>query len=333
MSSAPPPRPVELRLRAALDAAAAGSSRSALAASVQRLIERYRSDFAASTPILASTAEVLAYATYRMPATLAACRNMVQHSAFHLPPIGSVVDLGGGTGAAAWAVLAQWPQARVTVLDQVGEALALGRRLRAEEDGAVDFVAWRVGAEVPAADLVTVSYVFSELTENVQRDLVSAAARVAQKAVAIVEPGTPAGHRRILAAREVLLSAGWRVVAPCPHQDACPLRDPDWCHFSARVERSSLHRQLKGGELGHEDEKFSYVVAVPGDAGAADAAEVSAGADPVGARILRHPVKRKGLVEFQVCRPDGTAGRAVVTKRQGAAYKRARDARWGDTLS
>jgi len=332
MPSAVPQRPVELRLRDALDAAAVGAPRAPLAASVRRLIERYRAGGAASAPILSNPTEVLAYAVYRMPATLAACRSMVRHSAFRLPDVESVVDLGGGTGAAAWAILSEWPDAKITVLDQVGDALALGRELASGESADVEFAPWRADAAVPPADLVTVSYVLSELTPDAQRSLVTAAVGAARRAVAIVEPGTPSGCARILAARSVLLAAGWRIVAPCPHQDSCPLREPDWCHFSARVERSSLHRQVKGGDLGHEDEKFSYVVAVRDGADAEDGASGAAdGAVGGGARILRHPVKRKGLVELQLCRPDGTATRQVVTKRQGASYKRARDVHWGDT--
>lgn len=316
-----PTRPLDLRLRDALDAAAAGAPRAPLAASVDRLIGRYREGGAASAPILGGPTDVLAYALYRMPATLAACSNMLRHSAFRLPEVSTVTDVGGGTGAAAWAAQEQWPEARVTVLDQVAEALQLGRRLRAAEAGAVNFERWQAGSPMPSADLVTVSYVLSELSPVAQQELVTAAISAAGRAVAIIEPGTPSGHQRILAARHALLDAGWQVIAPCPHQLECPVKQPDWCHFSARVERSSVHRQLKGGELGHEDEKFSYVVAVPGDA---DVPEVGS------ARILRHPVKRKGLVELQLCRPEGTAGRGAVTKRQGASYKEARDVRWGD---
>lgn len=316
-------RPLDLRLRDALEAAAAGVSRAPLAASVDRLIGRYRQGGAASAPILGTAADVLAYALYRMPATLAACSNMFRHSAFHLPEVKTVTDLGGGTGAAAWAVHDQWPDARIAVLDQVGEALQLGRQLRAAESGSVEFTRWQAGSPAPAADLVTVSYVLSELDPSAQDRLMRAAIGAAKRAVAIIEPGTPRGHQRILSARQALLDAGWDVVAPCPHQAECPVRQPDWCHFSARVERSSVHRQLKGGELGHEDEKFSYVVAVPVGA---DESSV----DDHSARVLRHPVKRKGLVELQLCRPDGSARREVVTKRHGAAYKEARDVRWGD---
>ncbi|GGB29709.1 rRNA methyltransferase [Flexivirga endophytica] len=297
--------------------------RGPLAASVERLIGRYREGGAAKTPILAGATDVLAYALYRMPATLAACSNMLRRSAFHLPDITTVTDIGGGTGAAAWAARDQWPDASVTVLDQVVAALQLGRALHAAEPGGVDFTRWQAGSAIPAADLVTISYVLSELDQAAQSELVKAALGAAHRAVAIIEPGTPSGHGRILMARQALLDAGWQLVAPCPHQLDCPVRQPDWCHFSARVERSSMHRQLKGGELGHEDEKFSYVVAVPGGVGAPEVSDRPA-------RVLRHPGKRKGLVELQLCRPDGTASREVVTKRQGAAYKDARDVRWGD---
>ncbi len=37
------------------------------------------------------------------------------------------------------------------------------------------------------------------------------------------------------------------------------------------------------------------------------------------ARVLRHPVKRKGLVQLELCRADGTAGRELVTRRDPPA--------------
>jgi ribosomal protein RSM22 (predicted rRNA methylase) len=165
--------------------------------------------------------------------------------------------------------------------------------------------------------------VLSELAEADQASLIARAARGA-RAVAVLEPGTPDGHRRILAARDGLIAAGFTVLAPCAHQAACPIAEvKDWCHFSARVARSPLHRRLKGGDLDHEDEKFSYVVALR--------AEDAAGAGPAPGRILRHPVKRKGLVTLQVCTHDDGVVPTLVSKRQGPAYRAARDAEWGDT--
>src|SRR6185312_799620 len=72
----------------------------------------------------------------------------------------------------------------------------------------------------------------------------------------------------LLRARGTLLDAGFRIVAPCPHDLDCPwATGSDWCHFPARLPRSARHRQVKGARLGWEDEKFSYVVAIRDGAG------------------------------------------------------------------
>jgi ribosomal protein RSM22 (predicted rRNA methylase) len=140
--------------------------------------------------------------------------------------------------------------------------------------------------------------------------------------MAVVEPGTPAGYSRVLAAREALLAAGFRVVAPCPHQAPCPLREPDWCHFAVRINRSSLHRRVKGAQLGYEDEKFAYVVGIRDQL-----------PQPPPARVLRHPVTRKGLVALRLCTREGTVAPETVSKRQGDRYRAARDLVWGDPWS
>ena len=172
---------------------------------------------------------------------------------------------------------------------------------------------------LPHADLAVLSYLLGELPEGLGHAVV-AAATAAAPLVLVVEPGTPRGYAAVLAARTLLTDAGWHLLAPCPQDGTCPLarRPGDWCHFSARLDRTVLHRRLKGGRLGHEDEKFSYVLA---------------SRDPVvraAGRVLRHPVTRKGLVQLEVCRADGTAAPAVVTRRDPGAYRAARDAAWGD---
>jgi len=179
------------------------------------------------------------------------------------------------------------------------------------------------GVTLPAADLVVVSYVLGELAEAVHAPVVDAAVASAAQLVLVVEPGTPRGYGAVLAARSRLTDAGWHLLAPCPQDGACPVaaRAGDWCHFAVRLDRSALHRRVKGGRLGHEDEKFSYVLAS------------RAPVTPASGRVLRHPVTRKGLVQLEVCDSAGSAGRVVVTKRDPIAYRAARDASWGDPWS
>ncbi|MFD6423436.1 small ribosomal subunit Rsm22 family protein [Streptomyces sp. NPDC060198] len=293
---------------------------------VDRLIASYRGTTPTDAPVLRDRADVVAYAAYRMPATFEAVRavlDALREAAPEWEPA-THTDVGGGTGAASWAVAGAWDGPETTVLDWAEPALALGREL-AEAGGPPGLRAarWqraRIGAglELAPTDLVTVSYVLKELTPAARTELVDAAAAAAQ-AVVVVEPGTPDGYARVIEARDRLIAAGLTVAAPCPHSAACPIEPgTDWCHFSARVSRSSLHRQVKGGTLSHEDEKFSYVVATRFPA------------LPVAARVTRRPQIRKGQVLLELCTRDEALRRETVTKRHGALYRAARDTDWGD---
>jgi ribosomal protein RSM22 (predicted rRNA methylase) len=334
-------------LRTALNTALDGLAPRHTAQAVERLIAHYRGATPTTTPVLRDRTDVVAYAAYRMPATFEAMRAALAALVRALPAgwtPDSHADLGGGTGAAAWAVSATWGGERpVTVLDWAEPALALGRELATAHPSlrSADWQATRLGALAPPpaaraggpghpdrapvlgpAGIVTLSYVLGELSER-DRDAAVTAAAHAAGVVVIVEPGSPDGYARIMAARERLAGAGLRIAAPCPHSAGCPIEPgADWCHFSARVSRSSLHRQVKGGSLPYEDEKFSYVAAVRPSV---------AGVGPAAARVLRRPQLRKGHVLLDLCEADGSLTRTTVTKRHGTAYRAARDAAWGDS--
>ncbi|GGW31148.1 small ribosomal subunit Rsm22 family protein [Streptomyces caelestis] len=319
------PAPPAETLRAALAGLLDGLPPRQAAQAVERLIASYRGATPTDAPILRDRADVAAYAAYRMPATFEAVHSALEAFAEAVPGWvpGDHVDVGGGTGAAAWAVSATWGGKRpVTVLDWAEPALALGREI-AEADPALRDVRWqrsRIGAALTleSTDLVTVSYVLNELTAPDRTALVDAAAAAAQ-AVVIVEPGTPDGYARVIEARDRLVGTGFHVAAPCPHSAACPIAPgTDWCHFSARVSRSSLHRQVKGGSLPYEDEKFSYVAAARFPV------------TPASSRVVRRPQIRKGQVLLDLCETEPSLHRTTVTKRHGDLYKAARDADWGD---
>ncbi|MEU3438997.1 small ribosomal subunit Rsm22 family protein [Streptomyces griseoincarnatus] len=323
--NAPASLPAADSLRAALSGLLDGIPARQAGQAVERLIGHYRGATPTDAPILRDRADVAAYAAYRMPATFEAVHAALLAFADAVPgwAPGSHVDVGGGTGAAAWAVSATWGGERpVTVLDWAAPALDLGRELTAGHP-ALRGARWeraRIGSTLTLepADLVTVSYVLNELTAADRAALVDAAAGAA-RAVVIVEPGTPDGYARMIEARDRLVAAGFHVAAPCPHSASCPIAPgTDWCHFSARVSRSSLHRQIKGGTLAYEDEKFSYVAAT------------RLPVTPAPARVVRKPQIRKGQVLLDLCETDPALNRTTVTKRHGALYRAARDTDWGD---
>lgn len=328
-------------LAAAIQDSLDGAGVSDLSGGVQRLMAAYRSGAVPASPVVASGQDAAAYAAYRMPATAAATALALHQTRLSLPDWtpATLLDFGAGTGSVAWAVADQLPSIRLlTLLEQSADAIALGRAIfRTSASPVLHAAMWRAWRlpdgeaaggqdELPGADLATVSYVLGELTEPQQAAVVTLAARAAP-VVVLVEPGSPAGHRRILAARAQLMAAGYVVAAPCPHQRRCPLDTAgDWCHFGARLPRSGLHRQVKGAELAYEDEKFSYVaVARLGVLRPASDQQHPASYG----RIVRRPQQRKGLVLLDLCAPDGSIRRELVSKSQGADYREARKSSWG----
>jgi ribosomal protein RSM22 (predicted rRNA methylase) len=320
-------------LAGAVQAGLRGTGTASLPAGVQRLIGAYRSGEVPAAPVLASAREAAAYAAYRMPATAAATGAAFAQLRLALPgwAPASVLDFGAGTGGASWAVAGSLDAVRLTLLEQSAEAIRLGQAILAASGSqslaGARWRSWRLAdGDAPApltdrADLAVAAYVLGELTATQQEHLVGLAAGAAP-VVLLVEPGTPAGHRRILAAREQLLRAGFAIAAPCPHQLACPLDVPgDWCHFAARLQRSALHRQVKGVELSYEDEKFSYIAVASPTAGTPD--------QPA-ARVVRRPLQRKNLVLLDLCRADGSSASQPVGKSKGEVYRRARKTSWGD---
>ena len=322
-------------LAAAIEAGLAGTGGPALTAGMQRLMAAYRSGENPSRPVLATRTDAAAYAAYRMPATAAAAALALLQTRLSLPrwTPATLLDFGAGTGSMAWAAAIQLPSVTaMTLLEQSAEAMRLGRSiLAASELPALRSAAWRSwrlsdappdGSAGLTADLATAGYVLGELTAAQQAALVARAV-MAAPVVVLIEPGTPAGHRRILVARGQLLAAGYLLAAPCPHELRCPLEaEGDWCHFGARLPRSALHRHVKGSELGYEDEKFSYVAAVRPD--------LTGHPDRPPGRIVRRPQQRKGLVTLEVCEKTGSARRELIGKSAGETYRQARRSSWGE---
>lgn len=132
---------------------------------------------------------------------------------------------------------------------------------------------------------------------------------------------------------------GAHVVAPCPHDQRCPMEDSGaWCHFAQRVTRLPIQRQAKRlpGDpiaLPTEVEKFAYValrrgLRPPQDSGAL----LHSGWD----RVTREPRRRGGHVLLDLCkaaenRSGSAVAKQVVSKGKApAAYRCARDTHWGD---
>ena len=291
-----------------------------------QLTERYKAaDF--SSPAIATEAQRAAYLAVRLPATYAALRRVFAEINLQAPQaeITSMLDLGAGPGTALFAASQQFASLRqATLVEADAEWIALGKRVAAPPKlpGGLN-VQWskqdlRSGLSCEKHDLVVIAYTLGELPQAAADAALHKAWKCAGKFLVVIEPGTRRGFAAVNAARSALVAHAF-ILAPCPHAGACPMAAAgDWCHFSQRVERTSQHRQLKGGDLGYEDEKFSYVAAA------------KFAMPPAGPRIVRHPGKHSGHVQLALCMPQGRIESRTVTRSSKEAYKRARKAEWGD---
>ncbi|HEX4410914.1 MAG TPA: small ribosomal subunit Rsm22 family protein [Xanthobacteraceae bacterium] len=318
-----------LALHHAVDRMLDGVALSDIAAAAAELSQRYREERRDGKLHVATDRAVLAYLAARLPATYAAVRASFAAAADRRPDFAptTFLDIGAGPGTALWAAKDCWPGVNDALLLERSPIFAAhGETLAAAF--ASTRITWRIanvaGVEFDAAprDLVTATYLLSELASNDAAILIDAMWRATADMLVLVEPGTPAGWQRILAARTRLLAAGAHLIAPCPHAQPCPLPPPDWCHFARRVARSRIHRYVKSADVPWEDEKFIYL-----------AVSRKTAARESGARIIAPPRRGSGRVTLKLCRPDGTVGERFLSRRDGVTYKDATRKDWGDLLA
>lgn len=311
-------------LKAALAAKSEGLSRNDAAKRASAISESYRGG-GTSAPIRTER-DALAYALARMPATYAAISASIHALREQHPDFtpATLLDVGAGPATASWAAAQAFDSLtnfaaidanaalRALACDSV-ENSRLASLHYAESDVLTGLAA------MDPADLVIASYVINETTEADRATLADLMWQKTRDTLLVVEPGTPSGYERILALRARLIAQGAHVIAPCPHDRACPLTSPDWCHFSQRLSRSRAHKQLKGAEVPFEDERFIYVAL------SRSPHRVNA------ARVLAQPTLNKVAVNAKLCTQTGLSFMSVP-RRDKPAYAAARRWDWGDAV-
>lgn len=318
-----PDLPAELK--AALDGRLRGFSRNDAAERSASISKTYR-DGGGSGAIRSET-DALAYALARMPATYAAVAASLNALVEIRPEFApkTLLDVGAGPGTATWAAAETFPSLQGFALLDANDALRtlalnlFSDSFRLRQVGYERGEARAALTKADSADLVIASYMIGEIGAAEQKALAELMWQKTGDTLLVVEPGTPAGYARIIALRERLVALGAHVVAPCPHDDKCPLTAPDWCHFTQRLQRSRAHKQIKGAELPYEDEKFAYV------------ALTRTPAQNHPARVLAQPEVSKVEVTAKLCTPNGLAW-MKTPRRAKADYAAARRWRWGDAV-
>jgi len=288
-----------------------------LSAAQQTLTMQYQQ---LQSPTLNAPPQHLAYLATRMPAIYSVCQAVFSHLHNHQSTINSVLDLGAGPGTASLASLSAFTSlAELTLVDRNPGFLKYAQGLLRDYPQKLEYHQQDLATFKPSYkyDLVVCSYALNELSKNDVAHVIDQAWQATGQFLALIEPGTPTGFSLLKAARQQLLNADAFLVAPCPHHSTCSLSDKDWCHFSERIERSPRHRQVKGGTLPYEDEKYTFLIASRHPVPRAKR------------RIIKRPIKNSGHVIFDLCTEMGVK-REIVTKSKKERYALARHKRWGD---
>ena len=305
------PLDLKLQLESLLD----GYSLKELKNIASSITEQYKNGSGKGNDLISSELASKVYAVYRLPATYSAFGEALKHTLeLYDQNIDSVIDVGAGSGSASLTVSHLLPNIKnFTLLERNKYMMEIGKTLH--NFNYINYDLSRDNLDIKA-ELVMSSYVLNELDQNSRINAINKMWNMTNKMMLIVEPGTPEGFSLIREIRDYLISIGAYVIAPCTHVGICL---NTWCHFSTRVSRSKLHKDLKGGDAPYEDEKYSYI--------AFSKKETT----PCKNRILRHPQINPGFVELEVCTKEGFK-RIKYSKKDKELFKKARKSNAGDSI-
>lgn len=291
-----------------------------MSAAAEGISRRYRENDGSGRRMVSSRRDILAYAAVRMPATFGAVCRSLQLTLECVPEerrdFQTVLDIGAGTGAASIAAALTAECSEIRCIEREPEMMALGELFTGICGVPAQWSRGDITEGISGkAELVLCSYCLNELTQSDRRNAVKRLWDSTQRMLLIIEPGTPEGWSHMMEIRRQLIDMGGHIAAPCPSQGECPLGGGDWCHFTERIQRSRMHKRLKGGDVPYEDEKFCFI------------AVSREPAEPCGARVLRHPLTESGRITLELCTPAGRE-RRMVTKKS-PQFKAARKAESG----
>lgn len=276
--------------------------------------------------IIDSDIEIMAYILSRLPATFNVSMNVL--SKYDFSDCKSLLDLGSGPGTVIFACI-EYINSLEKITSVERENLFIQRFKQIISNSNIPVLQnTKIYNKdildidsIENHDLITCSYVLNELSENKQNDLINKIYKKSDKYIILIEPGTPIGYKNIINARTELIKAGCNIIAPCPHNNTCPLTHDDWCHFKQRLERTGYQRFLKNAQESYEDEKFSYLIASKKDITNSNFDE---------RRIIRHPQIHKGHIDFKLCTNEGL--KEITISKKDDNYKESKKKEWGELI-
>lgn len=301
-------------------------------------------------PYAYGPAETLAFLAYEMEGTFACTHAVFSELRKRLPEFQptSVLDFGAGPGTASWVAkdfygdqvqkyrVVEPSQSMVDAAEVLLEGFPGLSVRRSIADMTRDINAGN------RYDLIVVSYVFSDITNDFERVATTSALWELLSdngCLVVVDRGSPWGSHHVRSARQFILDSvaedeesneAARIIAPCPHHFECPAAGSTWCHFVQRSPIVSKPREATPKRWhGQKGSKFSYMIMQKTRKGS-DEAKAATEKQPV-ARMLRGPLLATRHVHLDLCTPEGKLERRAVTRGKSLreVYRASRKAHWG----
>jgi SAM-dependent methyltransferase len=270
-----------------------------------------------------------AYLLFYWPVSYAQARRVLSE----LPgPLGDVLDLGCGAAPAAFAALDAGAR-RATGSDRSRSALDIAGYLGQRRGLPLRLSRWSEGQKLPEGhyDLIVCQHLLNELSAPQRLTLCHELLLMLRPhgTLLLLEPALRATSRDLLMLRDVLVSEGHAIRAPCLWRGACQALDrpSDWCHGERDWDPPELLLQIaRAAGLHKESLKMSYLaVAPPGEPWR----------DPPPGRVLRIVSERlagKGRTRYIGCGPEGRMGLALQDKHVGDGNALFSDLHRGDVI-
>ncbi|MBF0482424.1 MAG: hypothetical protein HQK81_07120 [Desulfovibrionaceae bacterium] len=289
---------------------------------------------------LSDKAKLAAYVRYFLPWNLLRLGRLLAALPLDPPEGAHILDAGAGPLTFVQALWLARPDLRgralrFTCADSAPAGMRLGLALFSALAGQTPWEIRLVHASFPRClegpyDLIALVNVINEQMLGLERggsrgggrdDLAETllASLAPAGRLLVVEPGTRMCGRRISGLRRALLEAGGRALAPCTHQDACPLGRPDakgWCHFNLSVRGAPAWLAALSAEAGlpKKSLSLSFLLAAGPDAQASPGPSV-AGTYRVVSEDFPLPGRAQASAGRYGCGPAGLA--LLVSRERG----------------
>ncbi len=297
--------------------------------SYEFLSDSYKSP---KSPLQFSPLICLSYAIARMPATLSVQEKIwkifQEQITLKNTPL-SLVDVGAGPGTILWSLPNKTWIKNLTLVEKNSSFITLSKKIAKEnpyiknKELDITYIQQDISTSpIPSADIIFASYWLNEM-KHIDK-IIENIWQAAEKYIIIIEPGTPLGFKNILKARQFFINKGALIIAPCPGNISCPLKDHStmWCHFRTRLPRHKNHAYIKSANLSFEEEPYSYLIVQK---------KIDISSFSTKNRIISSVKKTKLGAETLICTSENLQ-QLVVLKKEKASYKHLLKKKWGDSI-